>query len=178
MLEPTLPLAPPAPDPLDLRSASLLVLDLASAVQRELAAISDPGRRVLDAIDLLEGAAEVLEPGRPWPGELEALRLGNGAGALKSQACEDYRLALEELQVMAAETYSVSTRGALDALLREYGSRYTELKHRRSALDFSDLELLARRLLADTRRSATATASGSRGSWSMRCRTRTLCSSS
>ena len=75
MLEPTLPLAPPAPDPLDLRSASLLVLDLGSAVQRELAAISDPGRRVLDAIDLLEGAAEVLEPGRPWPGELEALRL-------------------------------------------------------------------------------------------------------
>ena len=36
MLEPTLPLAPPAPDPLDLRSASLLVQDLGSAVQREL----------------------------------------------------------------------------------------------------------------------------------------------
>ncbi len=147
MLEPTLPLAPPAPDPLDLRSASVLVMDLAAEVQRELAAISEPGRRVLDAIDLLEGAPEVLEPGRPWPGELERLRLGNGAGALRSQVCEDYRLALEELQLMAAETYSVVTRGALDALLREYGARYSELKQRRSALDFSDLELLAGRLL-------------------------------
>ncbi len=39
------------------------------------------------------------------------------------------------------------TRGALDALLREYGARYTELKRRRWALDFSDLELLARSLL-------------------------------
>src|SRR5579875_1429831 len=66
MLDPALPLAPPAPDPLDLRSASLLLMDLALAVQRELGEISDPGRRVLDAIDLLEGAPAVLEPGRPW----------------------------------------------------------------------------------------------------------------
>jgi len=147
MLEPTLPLAPPAPDPLDLRSASLLLQDLAAAVQRELAAINDPGRRVLDAIDLLATAPAILESGRPWPGELERLRLGNGAGALRSQACDDYRLTLEELLLMSAETYSVTTRGALDALLREYGARYSELKRRRSALDFSDLELRARSLL-------------------------------
>ena len=58
---------------------------------------------------------------------------------------------------MAAETYSVMTRGALDALLREYGARYTELKRRRSALDFSDLELLARSCCRRTR-SVAATA--------------------
>jgi ATP-dependent helicase/nuclease subunit A len=147
MLDPTLPQAPPAPDPLDLRSASLLLQDLAAAVQRELGAIKDPGRRVLDAIDLLARAPAILESGRPWPGELERLKLGNAAGALRSQACEDYRLTLEEVLLMAAEAHSVMTRGALDALLREYGARYTELKRWRSALDFSDLELLARDLL-------------------------------
>jgi ATP-dependent exoDNAse (exonuclease V) beta subunit len=147
MLEPTLPPAPPAPDPLDLRGASLLLQDLAAAVQQELGAIRDPGPRVLGAIDLLARAPAILESGRPWPGELERLKLGNGAGALRSQACEDYRLTLDELLLMSAQTYSVTARGAFDALLREYGARYTELKRRRSALDFSDLELLARRLL-------------------------------
>jgi ATP-dependent exoDNAse (exonuclease V) beta subunit len=146
-LEPTLPAAPEPPNPLDLRSACLLVEDLALVVQRELGAGKDPGRRVLDAIDMLERAPAILESGRPWPGQLERLRLGSNAGALKSQACEDYRDALEELEQMAAETAVVTARDAFDTLLREYGSRYTELKRRRSALDFGDLELLARGVL-------------------------------
>jgi ATP-dependent exoDNAse (exonuclease V) beta subunit len=146
-LEPALPAAPEPPNPLDLRSACLLVEDLALVLQRELGAGKDPGRRVLDAIDMLERAPEILESGRPWPGQLERLRLGNNAGALKSQACEDYRDALEELEQMAAETAVVTARDAFDTLLREYGRRYTKLKRRRSALDFGDLELLARELL-------------------------------
>lgn len=147
-LEPALPPTPDPPDPLDLRSACLLVSDLAAAVRRELGAVRDPGRRVLDAIDLLESAPAILADGRPWPGELERLRLGNGAGALRSQVCEDYRAALAELHGMAADTYVVAARDALDELLREYDAQYTRLKRRRSALDFSDLELLARELLA------------------------------
>ena len=63
MLDPVLPPAPPAPDPLDLRSASMLLQDLAAAVERELGAIKDPGRRVLDAIDLLGGARRSSSPG-------------------------------------------------------------------------------------------------------------------
>ncbi len=146
-LEPRLPPAPPPPNPLDLRSACLLVEDLALVVAHELGAIRDPGRRVLDAIDLLERAPAILESGKPWPGQLERLKLGNNAGALKSQACEDYRDALAELQEMAADNAVVSARDAFERLLREYGTRYTELKRRRSALDFTDLELLARELL-------------------------------
>jgi ATP-dependent helicase/nuclease subunit A len=146
-LEPRLPPAPAPPNPLDVRSACLLVEDLALVVQRELGAISDPGRRVLDAIDLLDRAPLILESGRPWPGQLERLRLGNAAKALKSQACDAYREALEELLQMAGETAVVTARDAFDTLLREYGVRYTELKRRRSAVDFSDLELLARELL-------------------------------
>ncbi|HWD69617.1 MAG TPA: UvrD-helicase domain-containing protein, partial [Solirubrobacteraceae bacterium] len=146
-LEPRLPAAPPAPNPLDLRSACLLVEDLALVVQRELGAIRDPGRRVIDAIELLDRTPAILESGKPWPGQLERLRLGNNASALKSQACDDYREALAELLEMAGENAVVSARDGFDRLLREYGTRYTELKRRRSALDFSDLELLARELL-------------------------------
>jgi ATP-dependent helicase/nuclease subunit A len=146
-LEPTLPPAPEPPNPLDVRSACLLVEDLALVVQRELGAGKDPGRRVLDALDLLERAPLILESGRPWPGQLERLRLGSAANALKSQACDAYREALEELLQMAGETAVVTARDAFDTLLREYGVRYTQLKRRRSALDFADLELLARELL-------------------------------
>jgi ATP-dependent helicase/nuclease subunit A len=146
-LEPTLPPTPLPPDPLDLRSACLLVEDLALVVARELGTIPRPGRRVIDALELLERVPHGLAGGRPWPGQLETLKLGNGAGALKTPACEDYREALAELQEMAAETVVVSARDAFDALLRGFGEAYRELKRGRSALDFTDLELLARELL-------------------------------
>ena len=77
-------------------------------MQRELGAIKRSGATRARRDRPAGGRARaILESGRPWPGELERLQLGNGAGALRSQACEDYRLALEELQLMAAETYSV-----------------------------------------------------------------------
>ncbi|HTV20894.1 MAG TPA: UvrD-helicase domain-containing protein, partial [Polyangiaceae bacterium] len=149
-LEPTLPPAPRPPDPGDLRGACSLVQRLALAVQRELGTIEDPGPRVLDSIDLLQRAYETLESGVPWPGELERLQLRNGTIALGSQACNDYRGALAELQEMAAKTVAVAPRNALDELLRGYGAHYSDLKRRRSGLDFSDLELLARELLRTT----------------------------
>jgi ATP-dependent exoDNAse (exonuclease V) beta subunit len=146
-LEPRLPPAPPPPNPLDLRSACLLVEDLALVVGQELGAIRDPGRRVIEAIELLDRVPAILESGKPWPGQLERIKLGANAGALKSQACDDYREALAELLEMAGENAVTAARDGLDRLLREYGTRYTELKRASSALDFTDLELLARELL-------------------------------
>jgi ATP-dependent exoDNAse (exonuclease V) beta subunit len=146
-LEPGLPPVPEPPHPLDLRSACQLLQELAAAVQRELGALRDPGRRVIDTLTMLERVPGTLASGRPWPGELERIRLGNGATALRSQACEDYRAALEELAGMAAASFAVRARDGLDALLREYGGRYAALKRERASLDFSDLELLARELL-------------------------------
>ncbi|HEX3805062.1 MAG TPA: UvrD-helicase domain-containing protein [Solirubrobacteraceae bacterium] len=146
-LEPGLPPAPQPPPELDVRAAATLVQELAAATQRELGAIRDPGRRVIDALALLEGVPDLLASGRPWPGELERIKLGAGAALLKTQVCNDYRAALEELGEMSAQIFAIATRDALDTLLREYDSRYTELKRRSSGLDFSDLELLARELL-------------------------------
>ncbi len=148
-LEPTLPAAPPAPAELDVRGACLLVQGLADEVLGELDAIRAPGRRVLEATAVLEQVQPVLESGRPWPGELEALKLGNGAKALRTEACEEYRDALADLQEMVCDGAAGLARDAIDALLRAYGERYTALKRQRAAVDFSDLELLARELLRD-----------------------------
>ena len=93
-LQPTLPAAPLPPSTLDVQGISKLVQELALAVQRELGGRSDPGKRVTEALTQLELVPEVLADGLPWPGELQQIALGFGAAALKSQACNDYRLAL------------------------------------------------------------------------------------
>ncbi len=146
-LAPSLPRVPEPPLAIDLQAASGLVEQLAASVLRELGEIDEPGRRVSEALAQLELVPEVLGSGAPWPGELQPIRLGTGAAALKTQVCDHYRAALEELAEMAAATHAVGVRAALDALLQEYGRRYAALKHERSAVDFSDLELLARELL-------------------------------
>jgi ATP-dependent helicase/nuclease subunit A len=146
-LDPTLPPAPLPPSELDAKGIIRLVQELALLLLRELGQKTDPGKRVSEAIEQLEAVPGVLAHGLPWPGELQRITLGSGAAALKSQACKDYRSALQELSDMAAEQFAYGARDALDALLRTYGERYTALKHRQSGLDFTDLELLARDLL-------------------------------
>ena len=61
----------------------------------------------------------------------------------------------------------------LRALLELYGDRYERLKRERSGLDFEDLELIARDLLAGTRACARPTRRASSTCWSTSSRTRT-----
>ncbi len=147
-LAPTLPPLPPPPDPLDIRSSILRVQALAAAALAELGALSSPGRRVLDALALLERVTEWIPSGALWPGELERLRLGVGATALRTEACERYRLALAELEELAGAAAVATVHDGLSALLAAYGEQYAQLKRERAALDFADLELRARDLLA------------------------------
>ena len=133
--------------------------DLAAALQRareaarvagaELGAVPGPGVRVLQSLEALDRAAQVLAADEVWPGDLGvvALPARNGASALSSEACDVYREALDALRSVAARGFAVQARAALDALLRAYAERYAVLKARRSAVDFEDLELLARDLL-------------------------------
>ena len=74
---------------------------------------------------------------------------GGNARALATEACDEYREAFE-----AHRTFEVAEREHRDhTMLRElldlYGERYGRLKRERSALDFEDLELIARDLLAE-----------------------------
>jgi ATP-dependent exoDNAse (exonuclease V) beta subunit len=142
------PPPPPPPEQLEIRGSILRVQACAAAALRELGAVRSPGRRVLDALALLEGVSAGIPAAVLWPGGLERLRLGTGAAALRGEACERYSLALAELQTLARAEASAVVHAGLNALLAAYGEQYAQLKRERGALDFSDLELRARDLLA------------------------------
>ncbi|HMJ97259.1 MAG TPA: UvrD-helicase domain-containing protein [Thermoleophilaceae bacterium] len=109
-------------------------LELAARNALAELALAAPSATVAKAIDCIEGR--------------EALKGGN-AKALATEACDEYREA-----VAAQRTFEVAEREHRDhtmlrALLELYGERYERLKRERSALDFEDLELIARDLLSE-----------------------------
>jgi ATP-dependent helicase/nuclease subunit A len=118
------------------------VAEMAAEVMVELGAVDDPGITVTRALDSL--AAVDFET--DWPGDLP--ELGNRAGALRTETCERYRAALAELRDQLAARIALRMRDALDALLVGYGQRYEAAKRARGGVDFDDLELLARDVLA------------------------------
>jgi ATP-dependent helicase/nuclease subunit A len=125
-----------------------LVRRSASAALRELGQVDEPGTRVREAIELLEGVEGALASGIPWPGQFDSLKLGNAANHLKTEACDRFREAVTGLRKIAETVHSLEIRDSLDALLQGYGERYAALKLERSGLDFDDLEMYARQLLS------------------------------
>ena len=67
-----------------------------------------PGQRIVQALDTLSRADELLARGVPWPGDLAAVTLRNGAKALTSEACEAYRAGLEELRAERASELAIA----------------------------------------------------------------------
>jgi ATP-dependent helicase/nuclease subunit A len=127
---------------------------LEAAARAALAELSlaTPSPTVSGAIERLEGCLELLgatESGSaPEPERLEKVKLKGRANALSSQACEDYRDALASLRSLALATREQRDHSLLRQLLDFYGHRYERAKRGRSGLDFEDLELVARDLLA------------------------------
>ncbi len=111
------------------------------------------GVRVAEAVVRLESCLELLAAAEGdedfEPAELAKLKVGKGAGALKTDAFDEYRAALEGLSALTAHQHELRDHALLRELLRSYGARYARLKRERSGLDFDDLELLANRLLRD-----------------------------
>ena len=143
------PLAPPAASEADDARRALSAAHAAAV--RELAA-GPGGGAVADALARLERCADVLAASDPWLGDIDAVRLRNGsASALSGEACSHYRDALDGYRVACARREGARAHRLLDRLLRAYGARYAELKRERSALDFEDLELVTRDLLAQHR---------------------------
>ncbi len=148
-LTPELPAVAPIPAPqLDAARESLLAA--ARALARELGSVPDPPARVVQALAGLERAERVLASADVWPGDLEAIAIPsrNGAGALRSELCDGYREALTAFGELVAADHARRARDALDELVRGYAGRYAALKAERSAVDFEDLELCARDLIA------------------------------
>jgi ATP-dependent helicase/nuclease subunit A len=147
MSSPALPPLSGAPLLEPLRAA---VVASAGAAARSLGELDQPSAKVVQALARLERVPDVVGPDgdAPWPGELDAVRLpgGNGA-ALSTEVCLAYAGALVEFRAACAHRWVAGAWVALDELLREFGVRYAALKRRESALDFEDLELIARDLL-------------------------------
>ena len=105
---------------------------------------------MLEGIDQAARAIETAQLGAAavWPGSLWRLKLRNGAAALSTDACAEYREALDAFRAAAGAVASVGVRDVLDRLLVAYAAEYARAKRDVSGLDFEDLELGARELLA------------------------------
>jgi ATP-dependent helicase/nuclease subunit A len=145
---PQLPAVAPAPD---LGPARAELERAGAAALAELAALDDPGAKVIQAIGRLERLSEVIDvadPAEPWPGDLWGVGLpgGNGA-ALSTDACTRYSEALGAFRATVEHRRAARSHELLDRLLRLFGERYARAKREVSGLDFEDLELECRELL-------------------------------
>jgi ATP-dependent helicase/nuclease subunit A len=132
----------------ELGAAASTLARAAVAAGRELGEVASPGAKVLDAIERVGHCAELAGLDRPWPAELDALKLpgGNGA-ALSTEVCLAYTEALTRYREALAACVAKPIRDLLDTLLRSFGERYAAAKREHSGLDFEDLELMTWDLL-------------------------------
>jgi ATP-dependent helicase/nuclease subunit A len=82
------------------------------------------------------------------PEDLDGLDLKGRSNALSGAACREYREALAAYRSLCLALREQRNHAMLRALLELYGERYERLKRGRSGLDFEDLELVTRDLLA------------------------------
>jgi ATP-dependent helicase/nuclease subunit A len=110
------------------------------------ASVSSGIERLEDCLALLERmpTGELAEPA-----DLRGLSLNRNAKALCTAACDEYRDALSAYAGIADAHKEHRDHAMLAALLELYGERFARAKRARSALDFDDLELLARDLLRE-----------------------------
>jgi ATP-dependent exoDNAse (exonuclease V) beta subunit len=140
------PVSPPSP------AGELERLDRAArAALAELGAQAS-GRTVDTAIERVErclGLLEAEDGGPPPVEELDGLDLKGNARAICGPACSGYREALAVARSHLLAVREARDHALLRSLLELYASEYEEGKRARSALDFEDLELIARDLLTD-----------------------------
>ncbi|MEO6859648.1 MAG: UvrD-helicase domain-containing protein [Solirubrobacteraceae bacterium] len=137
----------PAVQAPDVEAAAQTLAEVSCALSAELDGISDPGVRVLEALDRLELCRELL--GRPdrWPGELDRVKLRGNGNALSTDACVAYRQALAAYRAACAARAALPIRESMDGLLQTFSARYALAKRDVSGVDFEDLELLTLELL-------------------------------
>jgi ATP-dependent exoDNAse (exonuclease V) beta subunit len=139
---PRLPIAAPgpAPDPAALTAAR----DAAAA-----ALAGGDGKKVAAAREALDACRTILSADAPWPGDLDAAKLGTGAKLLEEPACDDYRAAWEAYRAACADHHARAALILLDDLLDRFGSEFDAAKAARAGVDFADLELRVRDLLRE-----------------------------
>jgi ATP-dependent exoDNAse (exonuclease V) beta subunit len=138
-----LPQPPPAQPPERLEAAARTALAELGAGAGGVSV----GRAIAKIERLLAVVARTPAGELADPGDLQGLSFGGNAKALCTPACVEYNDALGAYTALCSEHREYRDHGLLRALLELYGDRYDQGKRARSALDFEDLELLARDLL-------------------------------
>jgi ATP-dependent helicase/nuclease subunit A len=138
---PTLPRGRPA----DLDAARAALDRACSAFAAELAS-AGAGAAVDAARDALEVCRGALESGAGV--HPKGAKVGRTANALKTPSADAYRSACEAHAAALADRRAVPALALVDELLGRYADAYAAAKRARGGVDFDDLELLARDLLA------------------------------
>ncbi|MGZ6672724.1 MAG: UvrD-helicase domain-containing protein, partial [Solirubrobacteraceae bacterium] len=138
---PTLPPGRPA----DLDVARAALERACSAFAAELAS-AGAGAAVDTAREALAVCRSALEAGATV--HPKGAKVGRTANALKTPAADAYRAACEAHAAALADRLAVPALALVDELLGRYADAYAAAKRARGGVDFDDLELLARDLLA------------------------------
>jgi len=143
---PVLPRAPAVADP----QALLAPLAAAASTAAAELAGAGAGKRVGEALAKVQRCVELLraQPGPASAQSLCGLSFGGAANALKTETCLSYLRALEAYTRACRDRASAAAVVVLDDLLGRYATAYADVKRDRAGLDFDDLELFARDLLA------------------------------
>jgi ATP-dependent helicase/nuclease subunit A len=127
---------------------------LEAAVRAALAELGAArySKMVEKATSTLESCSQLLERATPdelaQPEDLEGLELKGRAQALSGPACAEYGEALAAYRSLCVAQGEYRHHAMLRVLLELYDERHERLKRERSGLDFEDLELIVRDLLA------------------------------
>ena len=140
---PVLPIPPTAPDPDPAELAA------ARAEAARCLATAGNGKKLEEALDALESCDRALgEPGVPVPAALAPGELKKGSKALEQAPCAAYRAAWTAYRQGCADHHARLALVEIADLLTRFGAAYAEAKAARAGLDFEDLELGVRDLLA------------------------------
>lgn len=125
---------------------------LEAELAKRLTGDGSPSATIERAWAAVQRGAELFEregPGEvPLPALLASLRLpGGSSDAVSSEAARAYTQAHDAYQQACVDHHAARACVLLNRLLGAYGVAYARRKHARSAVDFDDLELLARDLL-------------------------------
>jgi len=126
---------------------------LAAAAQRAAAALrAAPGNgaRVTAGLEALAACERLTSAAGdpPVPGALDDARIPLGAKALEHGDCAAYREAWESYRAACADHHARPALKLIDALLDRFGGAYSSAKAERAGVDFEDLQLRVRDLLA------------------------------
>jgi ATP-dependent helicase/nuclease subunit A len=145
-------LAPRLPEPTVRFGLTAIRQRLAAARERVATELGEAARTasIEQSLDRLERCRELLASGAATtPAAIAGVALVRRGAAFETATVEAYETARSDFEDALADELAIAAVPLLDALLLEFGERFTALKAAHGSADFDDLELHALALLRD-----------------------------